>query len=107
MLWLRWHISVDCDENCWLAPVDEWWQPGIGHGSWSIIMFVVSHSCRPVGRGVSIKPPLGDGHKNGQYGCLWVRVIGEVVDEVVEVCSLGCRADGKCQSPSRIGGEVE
>jgi hypothetical protein len=58
--WLGWHSSVDCDENFRLGPVHEWRQPGIGHGSWSIIMFVVSRSCRLMGREVSVKALLGD-----------------------------------------------
>jgi hypothetical protein len=50
-----------------------------------------------MGREASVKAPLGDDH---------VGVIREVVDELVEVRSTGGGADGKCQSPSRIGGEV-
>jgi hypothetical protein len=29
-------------EKCRLGPVREWLQPGIGHGSWSIIWIVAS-----------------------------------------------------------------
>ena len=29
-------------EKCWLGPVREWLQPGIGHGSRSIIWIVAS-----------------------------------------------------------------
>ncbi len=35
----------------------ELWQPGIGYRSWSIIVFVVSCSCRLMGRGVSVIAP--------------------------------------------------
>ena len=34
--WLRWQSKVDLEEKCWLGPVREWLQPGIGHGSRSI-----------------------------------------------------------------------
>jgi hypothetical protein len=33
-------------------------------------------------------------------------VIRKVVDKFVEVCSVGVGTDGKCDSPSGIGGEV-
>ena len=45
VLWsscLRWHSRVDLEEKCRLGPVREWLQPGIGHGSQSIIVCLAS-----------------------------------------------------------------
>ncbi len=52
-LWLRWHSRVDLEEKCRLGPVREWLQPGIGHGSRSIIWIMVSR---------------GGGHSGGRNG---------------------------------------
>jgi len=101
--WLRWCSSrVDLEEKCWLGPLREWVQPGIGHERRSIIVSVASRGGCCMCGGLGVKAPLGDCCEDCREGHFKSDVIGRIVDKFVEFVSACCGTDGKCKGPGRV-----